>query len=446
MAEEVEKFQFIELEKDSIKAFMQDRKTWVDLKDHIDPTYYNDKNISKIFKIFVAYFNKYKDFPSKKQMKTIFAKKNMNDKELSSSLNEIYDEGDLSLAELGFIKDEMVEFVKISKMERAILGSVDLIEEKKYQDVYDLVTEAVHWNPDINLGTNYSNVEERFAKLADLMINITETPWPRISHFLGGGFFRKELYLFAASSSVGKSIALDQVALHCWEKLGLNVALITFEMSEERKGQRMDACKFGIPVTKIYDNKNMIIETFEREGHKNKLFIKEMPQTNSSADIEQYLYQLELYEGIKPDIIIIDYMDIMAPRMNKTGKDYDDQGAVGADLRDLAKSYNIPVVSACLGINSILITTNGEKKLYQINIGDKVLSRNGVYNTVLNKKLYQQTKLFKVKTKSGKEIICSEKHLFPTASGDEKSIENGLNVGSLIYSKKINSLTDLPLI
>jgi replicative DNA helicase len=346
MNKDAEKFQFIELEKDSLKAFMQDRKLWVDLKDHIDPYYYNDKSIIKLFKLFTHFFNKYKDFPTQEQCHALLSKKNLLSKDVKSLLQDIYNEGDLSHKEIQFIKDEMNEFIKISKLERAILASVDLIEQKKYTEVNDIVSNAVHWNPEVKLGTDYSNAEKRYAALGELMTNIIETPWSRISYFLGGGFYRKELYLFAASSSVGKSIALDQIALHCWDFLGLDVALATFEMSEERKGQRMDACKFGIPVTKVYDKRKEIITSFEKEGKKNRLFIKEFPQTASTADIEQWFYQLELYEGIKPHILITDYMDIMSPRRNKTGKDYDDQGAVGADLRDFAKEYNIPVVSA----------------------------------------------------------------------------------------------------
>lgn len=346
MAKREDKFQFIELEQDCLTAFMQDRKLWVDLKDHIDPNFFNDKNVSKIFRIMSLYFNKYKDFPTKEQILSLANKKNFNDKDLKKFIVDIFTRGNLSHAEISFIRDELIEFVKNNKMERAILDSVDLINEKKYHEVYDIVTEAVHWNPELKLGTNYSDAERRYAILKELMTNIIESPWDRINHFLGGGFFRKELYLFAAASSVGKSIALDQIALHCWDQLGLNVVMITFEMSEERKGQRMDACKFGIPVTKVYDERKTIINLFEKEGKKNKLFIKEMPQTYSTANIEQYLYQLELYEGIRPDILVIDYMDIMAPRRNKTGKDYEDQGTVGADLRDMAKEYNIPVISA----------------------------------------------------------------------------------------------------
>lgn len=345
MSEFVEKFDFAELETDFMASFFQERKMWVDLKDHIDPTYFNDKNISQIFKIFKLFFEKYNDFPSKNQLK-VYAKKKNFEPEGFKVINEIYSKGELSLKDIEFLRHEANTFIQNSKLERAVLKSVDLIPEKKYTAIYDLIREAVHWNPEVNLGTNYSNVEERYARLFDLITGVVPTPWDTLNHFLSGGFYRKELYLFVASSSVGKSIALDQVALHSWDVLGLNVAVITLEMSEERKGQRMDACKFGIPVQSVFDERTQIIKSFKNDQRKNKLYIKEMPQTATTADIEQYLYQIQLYENIKIDILIVDYMDIMSPRKARTGNDYQDQGSVGVDLRDLAKKLVIPVVSA----------------------------------------------------------------------------------------------------
>ncbi|OQB40218.1 MAG: Replicative DNA helicase [candidate division CPR1 bacterium ADurb.Bin160] len=340
----VEKFDFENLETDFIASFFHDRKMWVDLKDHIDPTYFNNQNISTIFKIFKLFFDKYNDFPSKDQLK-VYAKKKNFDKDGYKTINDIYAKT-LEVKDIEFLRTEANSFIKNSKLERAILKSVDLLEQKKYPEIYDAVTEAVHWNPEVNLGTNYSNAQERYARLFELITGVVSTPWETLNYFLSGGFYRKELYLFVASSSVGKSIALDQVALHSWDKLGLNVAIITLEMSEERKGQRMDACKFGIPVTSVFDERLKIIKSFEHENKKNKLFIKEMPQTATTADIEQYLYQIQLYENVKIDILIVDYMDIMSPRRARTGNDYQDQGSVGTDLRDLAKKLAIPVVSA----------------------------------------------------------------------------------------------------
>lgn len=352
-----EKFEFVNLEKTLISSFFQDRKMWVDLKDHIDPNYFNDKNVSKVFQILKIYFNRYKDFPNKEQIKYLATKKNF-DKDGFKTIEEVYAKKHMELSEIDFLREETNCFIKNSKLERAILSSVDLLNKKDYNQIYDLITNAVHWNPDINLGTDYANAVKRYAVLDGLITDVVESPWESLNHFLSGGFYKKELYLFVASSSVGKSIALDQVALHAWDKLGMNVAVITFEMSEERKGQRMDACKFGIPVTEVYNEKSKVINAFENNKRKNKLFIKELPQSATTADIEQYLYQVKLYENIDIDILVVDYMDIMSPKRARVNE-YLDQGTIGADLRDLAKTLGVPTISASqMGRSALNIPIN----------------------------------------------------------------------------------------
>lgn len=340
-----EKFRFEELESDLLVAFLQDRILWIDLKDHIESVFFNSHEVSTFFRLLKMYFERYKDFPDKKVMATLMKKANVK-REVFTLMDDVYTRGKLSHSKMKFIRDEAIEFIKNSKMERAILKGSELIGEKKYEEVRDIITEAVHWNPDVNLGTNYADAVKRYTILQELVGNVIESPWPTLNEFLGGGFFKKELYLFAAASSVGKSIALDQVALHAWDKLGLDVVVITLEMSEERKGQRMDACKFGINVQNVYNSRDTIINYFQNHQQKNKLFIKEMPQSTNVKKIEQYLYQLKLYEGIKPELIVVDYLDIMGPNQRRSGNEYIDQGYAGGDLRDLAKEMCIPIVSA----------------------------------------------------------------------------------------------------
>lgn len=65
---------------------------------------------------------------------------------------------------------------------------------------------------------------------------------------------------------------------------------------------------------------------------------------------------------------------------------------------------------------------------------DMILTHDG-YKKVLNI-YYDSAPLYKVKLKSGKEFRISAKHLNPTATGELKSIENGLNLFDKLLIKK----------
>jgi intein/homing endonuclease len=70
----------------------------------------------------------------------------------------------------------------------------------------------------------------------------------------------------------------------------------------------------------------------------------------------------------------------------------------------------------------------------EIKKGDKVETHIGLKEVVALDK--QKQKTFTITLKSGKKLICSENHMFPTGEGDLKSISTGLSVGNKLLRKK----------
>jgi len=75
----------------------------------------------------------------------------------------------------------------------------------------------------------------------------------------------------------------------------------------------------------------------------------------------------------------------------------------------------------------------GQIYLKDIKIGDQLKSHDG-YNVVRMKHCPKIKKAYKIKTKSGKEIICSADHKFPTDEG-RICINDGLKIGNRISSR-----------
>jgi len=440
-----EKFPFIsEIEFDILPALTLNRAMWVDLSDHIQPTYWHTKDRATIFKIFKLFFEKYRTFPTETQTLDICTRKLYKD-EVAEEAKKIYKRINKGMTadEQKYLYDECKIFIKHNKIKTGLLQSVDLMEKEDFMEIETVMKDAVNWDPEVLLGTNIVDVEERFAALQKLSDNIIPSPWKSLNSIMSGGFFGKELTIFAASSSVGKSIALDNCAYHAWE-LGYNVVIITLELSEVRKAQRIDAAALKIPLPQVQFAKDDVIKFFENKKSKAKLFIKEFPTNSiSTQNIYKYLYQLELYHGIKMygggknglNMLVVDYLDIMNPTGKKAGDAYVDQGTVGADLRAISQTLDVPVVTACLDPDTEVITHNGKCKIIELGIGDYVLSKYGIFNKVLNHKMYLKTKKYKITTEDGKSIICSANHVFPSNKG-EISIETGLSVGDELLVKE----------
>jgi hypothetical protein len=441
-----ETFPFVDaIEAELLPALINNRTMWVDLKDHILQQYWTKKERAIIYKLFNVFFERYKNFPTRAQALDIATRKNYGDKVLSE-IELVYNKvtGDTLPEVQQYVYDEALNFIRNNKIKTALLESVDLLEKRDFLNIESKMKDAVNWNPDIKLGTDIQDVETRFAALENLSNNIIPSPWKVLNMLIGGGFYGKELALFAGTSSVGKSIALDNIAYHAWDQ-GYNVVMITLELSEVRKAQRIDSSAVRIPLNEVKARKDDVIKFFENKRKNNKLYIKEFPTSSVSAkNILNYLYQLELYNGLKMrgggkhglNLLIVDYLELMLPNQKKANE-YESQGAVGAELRGIGQELDIPVVSACLDPNTEVITFKGKIKLSELKVGDFIRSKSQ-YNFVQKIQINKNTKKYKIKTKSGKEIICSANHLFPVVNKNEElSINTGLKIGQQLYIKEV---------
>jgi intein/homing endonuclease len=114
---------------------------------------------------------------------------------------------------------------------------------------------------------------------------------------------------------------------------------------------------------------------------------------------------------------------------------------VAEELRALAFDFDIPVWTAqqlnrCLFHKTPINTENGYKPLDELVVGDNIIGSNG---NVVVEHIYpiEEQECYEITLKSGKKIICSDKHLFPTNNG-LKSIETGLIIGDSFYVKCFN--------
>lgn len=350
MSIDVNNFPFTEsLEKTLFSAFLQDRRLWVTMYQHIDPFYFKDKNLCNIFKILKIYFDKYKEFPTPDQIKSIAYKKEF-DSAINKEIDDIYrDKNLIKQHEIDYLYDECNKFIKEQKIKKAILSSIELLEDNKFNEIEEIIKVAVQWNNDINIGTLLHEAEERYAGLEDLYEGAIEWPWKRLNVF-SSPLFKKQLYSAVASSSVGKTIFLDNVGFYTWYKLKKNVVSVTFEISELKKGQRMDSYGLKIPIKELRDRKKEVFKFYEDNKLENRLFIKEFPTGGASInrEVRSYLYNLEMYAGLHPkdiDLIIIDYLGIVKPTKS-TGNMYQDGGSIAEEMRALAIEYDCPVLTA----------------------------------------------------------------------------------------------------
>jgi hypothetical protein len=140
-------------------------------------------------------------------------------------------------------------------------------------------------------------------------------------------------------------------------KQGKTVIHYTLELGSTVIASRYDSCMTGIPISQLFSCKEGIYETVkELEG---QLIIKEYPTKTASPNvIRNHLERLH-QRDIKPDLIIVDYADLLRPNVIRKEKRHELE-TIYEDLRGIAQECKCPCYTASQtnrsGLNAEVIT------------------------------------------------------------------------------------------
>ena len=241
--------------------------------------------------------------------------------------------------DLGFVKDTFLDFCKNQTLKGALMKSVDLLELGDYDDIRNLIDQALKAGTERDIGHEYiTELEDRFR---DEARSVIETPWPLINKLLCGGLGQGDLGLIAGGPGGGKSWALISLGAQA-VKLGFTVIHYTLELSEKYVGRRYDACFTEIPVGDVIDNKDIVKERVE--NLRGGLYIREYPAGQATVNTIHAHIEKCIQQNIEPDLIILDYADLLNSKSSREKRDKLDDIYTG--LRGLATEMKIPIWTA----------------------------------------------------------------------------------------------------
>jgi replicative DNA helicase len=129
-------------------------------------------------------------------------------------------------------------------------------------------------------------------------------------------------------------------------KNGKNVVHFTLELNENYVGLRYDSCFTGVDFQDIRNNIDVVKKRIEEIP--GRLFIKYFPiKTIASHTLKMHVERIEMLIGVKIDLIIVDYADLLRPAMtDKNANSYSEAGSVYEELRSVAGELQVPIWSA----------------------------------------------------------------------------------------------------
>lgn len=200
------------------------------------------------------------------------------------------------------------------------------------------------------------NIEDAFLRVLD------ERGWKNenrsipthiefIDEWCGGGLNPKQLGIVLAPTGNGKSVVLCAMAHHMVTIDKRNVLYISNELAWDEVAMRFGTLFTGIDLNLMNREPLLMLQANERVGHwgvEGKLKTWEVMKEITTDEIEARLKEyVDLY-GWSPDVIILDYMERMAPTTEGYKRDstWNWYGAIAQDLVRLAKKSNTLIWTA----------------------------------------------------------------------------------------------------
>ncbi len=339
------------------QLMLDDRPFCDQVSEVIDTSFFELKYLQVFIEVLLSYRERYRSHPNHEIMMTELKSGMQNqDKVVADQVRHFYariynSEG---VQEAEYIKDKAIDFCRKQTLKGAMIKSVKLLKSSSFDEISKVIEDAMKLGTDNNFGHDYHvDALKRFQRIHRSPIT---TGWERIDDIVKGGLGKNELGVVIAPTGAGKSMVLVHLAAEALKK-GKTVVYYTLELKDTVVGGRFDSALTKVPLNELLDQQEMIMDMIKDvEG---TLIIKEYPTKSASVQTIRGHVDRLIKKGMKPDMILVDYADLLRPTRS-TGEKRHELEETYESLRALAQIYEMPVWTASQtnrgGLNAEVIT------------------------------------------------------------------------------------------
>lgn len=356
-----------QLEKIFFNYIKMNRKFYAIVK----PYFFRNAEIQFVYEILLEYMSKSSDieFPSPRQILDMVELEDRDGRITKPILKSILDFDLDQYSEKDFIIPKFNAWILSNRLKA---GISDVIEETRSLDnisdfdttvesankIREIVDEmsSTRFITDDNLGSDFDDADMHVQDSSKYKI---PTGFPTLDHILGKGWDIGTLNVLMSGTNMGKSLWMQNLTVST-ANLGYNVLYITLEMSERKVIKRLGAMRLKIPIND-YDEKSKDVDFIRKRianlgktAGMGDLFEKKIGKiitkfwaagTTTIDDFDVFMERLRERRGIKIDLVVIDYMTLIAPSI-KSDSLYVKGKHLAEGLRALGAKYEVPILTA----------------------------------------------------------------------------------------------------
>jgi len=250
--------------------------------------------------------------------------------------------------DLEVFKDHVAQAINNYDMEKFILKTADDVGKINFTDVMEHLRSIMNKNVPRNLGVDVTEVP-KVVKLIrhDVMEKITSGMVP-LDKLTYGGFGTNEIAIAMAPPGRGKSFFLTNMMYNAM-LVGKNVLYVTLELSEKSVAKRLYS-RIAYATKKDMLDEETILKSankFFALGKARGRIIYYPSKSLTVEELETLLEQYKFYFDFTPDLLVVDYLDLLGSRKDDSRLEYRQKlRNITDDLRSIALRRNIAVLTA----------------------------------------------------------------------------------------------------
>lgn len=333
----------------------------------VKPSYFEDKILIWYYETILKHYGRYQVPPTEvvlqNELKKAARAKKIKAEEIKAYV-EVLKAMQVRVASSKYITDEVIRFCRRQEGRKIYLETAEMMDTADDED-WDHILERLFNVKNIgitsmDLGIDFfkeaeSRARARLEEDTRIVAPTGIRGWKPgrtdlvdLDSLMSGGLKAGQLGIWMGPTGAGKSIAL----VHCGKRAvvgGMKVLHYTLELSAQDIADRYDAAWTHSNISHLdhYGTgiSDRITQLADKHGFHGRLMIKGYPTGMASVNtIRGHLRMLETV-GWVPDVIIVDYLDLLKPLTNYNDE-YADLGAIAKDLRGLGIEQEVPLWSA----------------------------------------------------------------------------------------------------
>lgn len=349
-----DKFPFgVEFQQSLLRLMLDDSRFGSAAIKYIKPGYFEHEVLSWGYNFITWYYQKYNIIPNIKVLLDVARGFDSGVREIyTATLNQV---STADKSQEQWLRDQTLQFIQRNIFVRAYKESRDFYNRGETVKAYDYMMAQmdtlynVGWDP-VDREFFFENLDQRYSDRIsrDPFADAIPTGIHELDHVLGGGLHKGELGIWVAYAKRGKTTMLVNHGVQAVRRGDYRVLHGVFEGSRALVSNRYDTV-FAQEEYFMVKTGQWSIETFKRLQYEYNLYHKRLVIRGfteeweySVADIYDEMRDLKRTHDWVPDLIVLDYGDLLRGRGKQYRNETENQRAAFRDIKTLAnRGYGI---------------------------------------------------------------------------------------------------------